>query len=733
MLSVKLKGGSISLSVSPSSTAGLLRNAYFALEDYARTWFENHEVAPSTWIYSYIFHLGYYDVNRPCCEATAGEARIIVDRKALTNCALEKLDPKEKGAKTLGAAAADLLHNAFIGTPSFLLGLFPILSWLRTYNLRTFLLPDVLGGLSTVVINVPQGLVLAIIAGVDPALGLYSTLYPALVYVIMGTSPYVSMGMVPVSALMTGVVVKKYSVVSDNGTLVENGVDEFSMERSPADVAITLTLLCGLIQVGLWLLRLDRLAAIISPVTGEAFLSGCSLVVIISQLASVFGVDVKPTQGLFGTPQTLYHVSKSVSRSNLATSLLSLASFVVLILAKGVIARKIRRFTAIPLPSDLLLVAAATLSSHFLELDTKHNVRVVGHITPGFPMPRVPSLNQWTSLLPDAAAIAIVQFVVTYTMAELFGRKRRLKTDASQEMLAYGMSCVVGSFFMSLPAGSSLSRSVVLKDVGARTQVSGLVSSVFVALTLYTLSSLFRPVPECVLAVLIIVVLLPMVFKLRNLPMLWRISRFDFVLWSLSFLSPVFLNATYGLMAGILLGLLIIFLELSGQKGSRLQPRKPDVFVASKLTPEENRVIIYRFSGPLCFATHHNIVADILSFFKRSESKIEKGSTTLQAMEEAAREAATTRAIVMDCSAISFIDSSGLRALGLVVDMCRENKCALYLASLQDTPLKVIKTQESMLQNVGIEHITPTVQDAVALANCQLPARIYSTQLQTYL
>ncbi|XP_049267525.1 solute carrier family 26 member 6-like [Rhipicephalus sanguineus] len=409
-----------------------------------------------------------------------------------------------------------------------------------------------------------MSLVLAIVAGVDPALGLYSSLYPTLVYVIMGTSPFVSMGMVPVSALMTGAVVQKYSVVTDNTTVTVDAADNLSTERSAADVAVTLTLLTGLIQVAMWILRLDQLAVIISPITGEAFLSGCSLAVIISQLPSVFGVDVKPTQGVFGAPLTLYHVSRTIPQSNIATSLLSLASFVVLLLAKGVVARKMRRFTAFPLPSDLLLVSrGATLSSHFLELDTKHDVRVVGHIKSGFPLPTVPSMNHWVSLLPDAAAIAIVQFVVTYAMAELFGRKRRLKTDASQEMLAYGMSGVVGSFFLCLPAGSSLSRSVVLKDVGSMTQVSGLVSSVFVALTLYAFASLFRPVPECVLAVLIIVLLLPMVFKLRNLPKLWMISRFDFVLWSLGFVSVVFLNATYGLMVGILLGLLTVFLELS--------------------------------------------------------------------------------------------------------------------------------------------------------------------------
>ncbi|KAL3184421.1 hypothetical protein MRX96_031831 [Rhipicephalus microplus] len=548
----------------------------------------------------------------------------------------------------------------------------------------------------------------------------------------MGTSPFVSMGMVPVSALMTGAVVQKYSGVTDNTTVTMDASDKLSNERSAAEVAVTLTLLTGLVQVVMWLLRLDRLAVIISPITGEAFLSGCSLAVIISQLPSVLGTEAKPTQGVFGAPLTLYHASKSIPQGNLATSLLSLASFLVLLLAKGVIARKMRRFTTVPLPSDLLLVLAATLASYFLDLHKKHNVRVVGHITSGFPLPTVPSMNHWVSLLPDAAAIAIVHFVGTYTIAELFGRKRRLKTNTSQEMLAYGVSGVVTSFFMCLPAGTSLSRSVILKDVGSKTQVSGLVSSVFVALTLYAFASLFRPVPECVLSVLIVVLLLPMVFKLRNLPKLWMISRFDFVLWSLGFLSAVFLDATYGLLAGILLGLLIAFIELSRQKGSHLRPWKPDIFVSSDVTSGENGVVIYKFSGPLCIATHHNIVADFMDLFKCQEA-IDSASTEIQEVEQGNGKQRATCVIVLDCSAIGFIDSCGLHALEHVADMCTDNKCVLYLASLRDTVLSVIEIQKTILEKIGLEHITPTIQDAIALANCRLRSQIISFGEESHL
>ncbi|KAL1420640.1 hypothetical protein MTO96_023889 [Rhipicephalus appendiculatus] len=448
------------------------------------------------------------------------DVRVLVDRKALTTDALTLFESDPKEEASFSESNAEACNRALRRVPSFLLGLFPCIAWIRSYN--PAVLPCALmslPGLSVAVLHVPQGVF-------------------------------------PVTALMTGVVVQKYGGISENGTaLAVDGV-QLTTEQSRNGVATTIAFMSGLIQVGLWLLPLDRFAAIISPVMAEGFLTATAVMVIVSQLPSVFGSGAQTSKGLFGTPLTIYYVAKSLPHSGPATLLLSMAAFVLLIVLKGVIARQMRRLTVVPLPSDLILVAVATATSHFLELDVKHDVKVVGHITSGFPKPTPPPFESWPSLLPDAAAIAIVQFVSTFSIAKLFGQKQRLKTSASQEMLAYGMSNVVGSFFSCIPAGSALARSVVLKQVGVKTQ--------------------------CVLGVVIIVVLLPMLSMLRNLPKLWVISRFDFALWSLSFLSVVFLNATYGLLVGILLGLVVIFLELNGHKGSYLKPCKPDVFVSTE-------------------------------------------------------------------------------------------------------------------------------------------------------
>ncbi|KAL1473213.1 hypothetical protein MTO96_038838, partial [Rhipicephalus appendiculatus] len=176
------------------------------------------------------------------------DVRVLVDRKALTTDALALFEPDPKEEASFSESNAEACNRALRRVPSFFLGLFPCITWIRSYNLRSFLVPDVLAGLSVAVLHVPQGLVCAIIAGVDPVLGLYSSLYPGLIYALMGTSPYVSIGVFPVTALMTGVVVQKYGVISDNATALDVDGVQLSTEESRNGVASTIAFMSGLIQ-----------------------------------------------------------------------------------------------------------------------------------------------------------------------------------------------------------------------------------------------------------------------------------------------------------------------------------------------------------------------------------------------------------------------------------------------------------------------------------------------------
>ncbi|KAM7299313.1 sulfate transporter-like, partial [Ixodes scapularis] len=446
---------------------------------------------------------------------------VVVNRRAATSSFFKEVASTPALPRSTAAQRAKRTLRQIPGT---LLRLLPCITWVANYDVKRQLVPDVLAGLSTAVLHVPQGMVSAIISGVGPVYGLYSSLYPALVYVLLGTSPYISMGMFAVTALMTADAVKKFGVQS-NATVGNESYPDLG--DSPAGVAITVTMMSGLIQIALWLLRLDRLSVVISPIMAEGFLAGAAFTVVATQVPSVFDASYQSSEGVFGTVLSLYSLMTNILSSNVVTTSMSLVAFVLLGVSKYVFGRRLKRVTAIPLPADLILVAAGATISYLLRLHEIYEVSVVGVIPSGFPDPQTPSWRHSLSVLPDAAAIALVQFVSAVSMAELLGRKQRLNIDASQEMLAYGVSSVVGSFFQCIPTGSAVARSIILKDVGGQTQVSGLVSSAVVAVTLYAFAPLFEPLPKCILGVVIIVALVPMLLKVKNLPKLWKTSRSD--------------------------------------------------------------------------------------------------------------------------------------------------------------------------------------------------------------
>src|SRR5690606_9158833 len=129
------------------------------------------------------------------------------------------------------------------------------LDWLRRYR-RGDLPDDLVAGVITAVLLVPQGLAYAVLAGLPPQVGLYASILPPLVYALLGTSRSLSVGPVSVAAL-----------------LVANALSGSGEADYMAD-AFLLAALSGAILLAMAALRMDVLVNFISHPTLSGFTSG---------------------------------------------------------------------------------------------------------------------------------------------------------------------------------------------------------------------------------------------------------------------------------------------------------------------------------------------------------------------------------------------------------------------------------------------------------------------------
>ena len=156
--------------------------------------------------------------------------------------------------------------------------LFPILSWLPNYS-KSQLSGDLTAGLTVGVMLIPQGMAYAMIAGLPPIYGLYASTIPLIIYAMMGTSRQLAVGPVAMVSLLTATGI---------GVLAEGGTETYFM------MAIALAFVVGMIQFLLGVFRLGFLVNFLSHPVISGFTSAAALIIGLSQLKHLLGIDLRP-------------------------------------------------------------------------------------------------------------------------------------------------------------------------------------------------------------------------------------------------------------------------------------------------------------------------------------------------------------------------------------------------------------------------------------------------------
>ncbi|KAF7240276.1 Solute carrier family 26 member 10 [Varanus komodoensis] len=586
-----------------------------------------------------------------------------------------------QGCRCSRAAALHLLRRRL-----------PIASWLPRYQPRKWLLGDVVAGLTVGIVHIPQGMAFALLTSVAPVYGLYTSFFPALLYMLFGTGHHVSTGTFAVVSLMTGSVVERLVPVSQpsNGTAAPE--EAASLEGQRIAVAAAMAFLMGLLMIVMFTLHLGFLSTYLSEPVIKAFTSGAALHVVVSQLQSLLGLPVPRPDGCFAIFKTLASVVEALPLTNVAELLISGLCLAVLVPIKE-INNRYRNRMRVPIPGEIIMVLLATGLCFASSLNTHYNVQIVGHLPAGFPQPQLPALHLLPQVLGDTVALAFVAYAISVSLAMIYAEKHHYAIDPNQELLAHGLSNLVSSLFTCFPNSATLATTNILESAGGHTQLSGLFTSAVVLVVLLWIGPLFYYLPKAVLACINVTSLRQMFLQFQDLPDLWRISHIDFVssdstckwakaVWVVTWLAVVVLNVDLGLAVGVVFSMMTVICRTQRTECSVLgRAADTEIYKPVKYNSkcfEIPGVKILSYQAPIYYGNRsffHDALSRQLGLdqdweqlkdqnphrgLKMDISTVERSVSVL---EKKLHSDIAVQAVILDCSGVSFVDSAGARLL----------------------------------------------------------------------
>uniref|UniRef100_A0A8B9SC06 Solute carrier family 26 member 6 n=1 Tax=Apteryx owenii TaxID=8824 RepID=A0A8B9SC06_APTOW len=447
---------------------------------------------------------------------------------------------------------------------SLLFRFLPFLRWLPRYPIKDWLLGDIISGFSVGIMHLPQGLAYALLAGLPPVTGLYSSFYPVFLYFFFGTSRHNSVGPFAVISVMIGSVTDSLvpsedfleSVNSTNVTMV----NEARRDAARVELVATLTILVGVFQVALGLLQFGFVVTYLSDPLVRGYTTAASVHVLISQLKYVFGISLGEHSGPLSLFTTFIEICQKLPKTNVGTLVTAIIAMVAIFIVKE-LNHKFSAKLPMPIPIELITIIVSTGISYGVNLNSKFGISVVGHIPSGLKPPMAPNIKYFGQVVGNAFAIAVVGYAICISLGKIFALKHGYKVDSNQELIALGLSNFLGGFFQCFAISCSMSRSLVQESTGGNSQVAGVIASLVILVTILKIGELFRDLPKAILAAIIIVNLKGMFKQFADFRTLWKSNRVDLMVWIVTFVATLLLNLDLGLGVSVAFALLTVVFQ----------------------------------------------------------------------------------------------------------------------------------------------------------------------------
>ena len=470
----------------------------------------------------------------------------------------------------------------------------PGLHTLRHYE-AAWLRHDIVAGLVMTTMLVPVGIAYAEASGLPGITGLYATIVPLLAYALFGPSRILVLG--PDSALAAVILAVVLPVSSGDP------------ERA-LDVGGTMALVAGVVCIAVGLSRLGFITELLSKPIRYGYMNGIAVTIILSQTPKLLGFSASAD----GPLRQLWAIGEQVSAGSTNTTALAVGGSALSLI---LVLKRVPR-----IPGMLVAVTAATIVVAVFDLASRTGISVLGPLPEGLPLPRLPlvPVDHLSSILTGSLAVALVAFADTSVLSRTYAARLRTPVDPNQEMVGLGVANVAAGFFQGFPISSSSSRTPVAEAAGAKTQLTGVVGAIAIALLLLFAPALLQDLPNTALAAIVIASAIGLI-EVTDLRRIHRMQPWEFWL-SMACFAGV---AVFGAIPGIVLAIVIAVIEflwdgwrphsaVLGEVGNMRGYHDITRYPEARLIPG---LVLFRWDAPLFFANaeffHERVLAAVAS------------------------------------------------------------------------------------------------------------------------
>ncbi|EWM24464.1 sulfate transporter [Nannochloropsis gaditana] len=461
---------------------------------------------------------------------------------------------------------------------------FPYLPWVsfewRKYGKHAP--ADIMGGLTVGIMLVPQGMAYAALSNLPPIYGLYASTIAGYVYTFFGTSGQLTLGPVALVSLFMSETFTSLGIPlteKDKDPILNAEAQYHTFVRGQMAAVVSFgaaVLLCGMA-----LFRVGSLMKFVSPSVLTGFVTGSAVYIFISQSKYIWGFKIP--RDTVQINEYRYLITHIRTESNSTAMAMGLTSFFALWFLNTlrrssrphisrIRTRKpwLANFLAILLSSTtLLVIIVATAVSYYL-IQNGMELEIIGKVPAGFNKFEYPALNNdfygegipFGKVMICALPIALLTYLESVSVARKYALYNKYALDMTQELWALGFGCLFASFFKAYPPGGSFSRTALQHEVGVKTPLANVVTSLFVTMVLVAATSLLEFVPKAVLGAIICTCIMSL-FDFHDM---WRalwVAPVDFLVMIFTFLVTVLYNVERGLEYGIIASVVILLLQLS--------------------------------------------------------------------------------------------------------------------------------------------------------------------------